>query len=82
MLFRSTRVLVADGDTAVLGGVYATTETFSQARVPGLGKIPLLGYLFRNSETRHSQDEMLVFITPRVVPLDEEQNLVQGDGSR
>lgn len=63
-----TRVLVADGDTAVLGGVYATTESWSQSRVPGFGSIPLIGYLFKNSNKQRSQNEMLVFITPRVVP--------------
>lgn len=62
-----TRVLVADGDTAVLGGVYATEESWSQERVPGLGSIPLIGYLFKNSATQRKQNEMLVFITPRIV---------------
>lgn len=70
----TTRVLVADGDTAVLGGVYQTQETFSQGRVPGLGKIPLIGYLFRNSSTTRKQAEMLVFITPRVVPVEADGN--------
>ncbi|MBM4391506.1 MAG: type IV pilus secretin PilQ [Deltaproteobacteria bacterium] len=63
-----TEVLVADGDTAVLGGVYATEEAWSQERVPGLGSIPLLGYLFKNSLSTERTNEMLVFITPRVVP--------------
>jgi len=64
-----TRVLVADGDTAVLGGVYATSDSLAQGRVPGLGKIPILGYLFRNSQVNRTQNEMLVFITPRIVPV-------------
>jgi type IV pilus assembly protein PilQ len=63
-----TQVLVADGDTAVLGGVYSTEESFSQERVPGLGSIPLLGYLFKNSNKQEKSAELLVFITPRVVP--------------
>ncbi|MBM4369131.1 MAG: type IV pilus secretin PilQ, partial [Deltaproteobacteria bacterium] len=63
-----TEVLVADGDTAVLGGVYATEEAWLQERVPGLGSIPLLGYLFKNSLNTERTNEMLVFITPRVVP--------------
>jgi len=58
---------VADGDTAVLGGVYATEEAWAQERVPGLGSIPLLGYLFKNSNSSSKQNEMLVFITPRIV---------------
>lgn len=67
----STRVLVADGDTAVLGGVYATSESWSQERVPFLSKIPILGWLFKNNTKSREQDEMLVFITPRIVPLEE-----------
>lgn len=63
-----TEVLVDDGDTAVLGGVYASEETFTQQRVPGLGSIPLLGYLFKNSSKAETTNELLVFITPRVVP--------------
>lgn len=65
-----TRVLVPDGDTTVLGGVYATTDSFAQDRVPGLGKIPIIGYLFKNSTKVHTQQEMLVFITPRIVPIE------------
>lgn len=63
-----TRVLVPDGDTTVLGGVYATTDEWSQERVPGLSQIPLIGYLFKNSLRRKSQNEMLVFITPTIQP--------------
>jgi type IV pilus assembly protein PilQ len=66
----TTRVLVPDGDTAVLGGVYATTETWATSRVPLLGSIPIIGYLFKNSSKEREQNEMLVFITPRIVPLE------------
>ncbi len=65
-----TRVLVPDGDTAVLGGVYATEEAFSTNRVPGLGSIPILGYLFKNSARSRKQNEMLVFITPHIVEIE------------
>lgn len=68
-----TRVLVADGDTIVLGGVYATTESVQQNRVPGLGKIPILGYLFKNSSRERSQNEMLVFVTPTIVPVESKE---------
>jgi type IV pilus assembly protein PilQ len=64
-----TRLLVPDGDTTVLGGVYATTDSWSQQRVPGLGNIPIIGLLFKNSTKQRQQNEMLVFITPRVVPV-------------
>ncbi|MCB9777912.1 MAG: type IV pilus secretin PilQ [Alphaproteobacteria bacterium] len=63
----STEVLVDSGDTTVIGGVYSVAESESQSRVPGLSKIPLLGYLFKNSSRDRSRDELLVFITPHIV---------------
>lgn len=66
----TTRVLVPDGDTTVLGGVYQTEEAYSSSRIPGLGDIPILGYLFRSSNKTRNQNEMLVFITPHIVPVD------------
>lgn len=64
-----TSVLVADGDTTVLGGVYATTESESERKIPLLGSIPFLGVLFKSTLREKSQNEMLVFITPRIVPV-------------
>lgn len=69
----NTRVLVPDGDTAVLGGVYSTSESYTEARVPGLGSVPILGWLFKRTEKSRSQNEMLVFITPHIVPLDQSE---------
>lgn len=66
----ATRVLVPDGDTTVLGGVYQTSESFSTSRVPLLGDIPILGYLFKNSTRNRTQSEMLVFITPHIIPVE------------
>jgi type IV pilus assembly protein PilQ len=63
----STELLVGDGDTTVMGGVFSTESSFSQDRVPGLSKIPLLGYLFKNSTESVTRNEMLVFITPHIV---------------
>jgi type IV pilus assembly protein PilQ len=63
----ATQVLVADGDTTVLGGVFSLEESFSQGRVPGLHKIPLLGYLFKNSNQSRTRNELLVFITPHII---------------
>jgi type IV pilus assembly protein PilQ len=65
----TTSVLVADGDTTVLGGVYATSESESVRKVPFLGSIPFIGYLFKGTLRDKTQNEMLVFITPRVVPI-------------
>lgn len=62
-----THVLVSNGDTVVLGGIYETTETTSSAKVPLLGDLPLLGWLFRSTETKNNKDELLIFVTPKIV---------------
>ncbi len=63
----TTQVLVANGDTMVLGGVFATEEGTSMERVPLFSRIPLLGFLFRNKNFTSSQNEMLVFVTPTII---------------
>ncbi len=62
-----TQVLVNDGDTVVLGGIYETTENTTVNKVPVLGDIPLLGWLFRNTQTINNKDELLIFVTPKIV---------------
>ncbi|WP_257308539.1 type IV pilus secretin family protein [Geothrix fuzhouensis] len=62
-----TQMLVRDGGTAVLGGVYVTNHTKGRAGVPFLSKIPLLGFLFRRDTKSESNSELLIFITPRVL---------------
>jgi type IV pilus assembly protein PilQ len=62
-----TNVLVSDGATAVIGGVYQNTEQTSRRNTPFLADIPILGYLFRNNSIRNENQELLIFITPRIV---------------
>ena len=62
-----TTVLVNNGDTVVLGGVYETTQTVTSTKVPLLGDLPLLGWLFRNTQTLNNKDELLIFVTPKIV---------------
>lgn len=62
-----TRVLVKDGDTLVIGGIFKTNTTKSVATVPGLGDIPLLKWLFRKEQDIENTTELLIFITPRIV---------------
>lgn len=64
-----TQVLVRDGGTAVIGGIYEVSADRSEARVPGLGRIPIIGYLFRNQNRTDENEELLIFITPRIVRL-------------
>lgn len=62
-----TQVLVNNGETIVLGGIY-TSESFDQNyKIPVLGDIPLLGALFRRSEKSQEKVELLIFITPRLI---------------
>jgi type IV pilus assembly protein PilQ len=62
-----TSVLVDNGQTVVLGGIYQQTQTVSVSKVPMLGDLPLLGYLFRNNQHINNKTELLVFITPKIL---------------
>jgi len=62
-----TQVLVKDGGTAIMGGVYKTNNNQSSTGVPFLKDLPLIGFLFRNKINQDSNDELLVFITPRIL---------------
>lgn len=62
-----TQVLVRDGGTAVLGGVYITNNQIGSTGVPFLKDIPILGWLFKNKITKEDNAELLIFITPRIV---------------
>jgi len=65
----NTQVLVADGETTVIGGIYVSREQASQDRTPGLHRIPILGWLFQRNEYSDESRELLIFITPRILRL-------------
>ncbi|MGZ5270420.1 MAG: type IV pilus secretin PilQ [Ramlibacter sp.] len=62
-----TQVLVENGGTVVIGGIFELTESDTESKVPVLGDIPALGNLFKNRQRTSNKQEMLVFITPKVV---------------
>jgi type IV pilus assembly protein PilQ len=62
-----TQVTVPDGGTTVVGGVLFDDERENQDRTPGLSKIPVLGLLFKRKSVQRSTNEILFFITPRIV---------------
>jgi type IV pilus assembly protein PilQ len=62
-----TQVLVRDGGTAVLGGVYINSSSVQSTGVPFLSKIPIIGFLFRNNSKQDQNVELLIFITPRIL---------------
>ncbi|MBN2198934.1 MAG: type IV pilus secretin PilQ [Candidatus Aminicenantes bacterium] len=63
----STTVMIPDGGTTVIGGIYRTEDTTTLERVPLLHKIPLLGNLFKSSARTRQNRELLIFITPRII---------------
>ena len=62
-----TTVLMGDGQTTVIGGIYFSSQESREARTPGLHKIPLLGWLFKDNLTNNQNNELLIFITPRIL---------------
>lgn len=63
----STQVLVSDGQTVVLGGILETEERDDQTKVPYLGDVPVLGRLFKATRKANNKDELLIFVTPKIL---------------
>src|SRR5512137_59145 len=70
-----TTVLVKDGDTTVIGGIYTRATSSTTNSVPFLGDIPILGFFFKNKSETDDHTELLIFITPRVL---NRQSMVGG----
>jgi len=64
-----TELLVDDGDTIVIGGIVKSTITYAERGIPGLRNIGVLGWLFKSQSKDDSKNELLIFITPRIVQL-------------
>jgi type IV pilus assembly protein PilQ len=62
-----TQVLVENGGTVVIGGIYELTESEGETRVPVLGDVPVLGNLFKSKQRSVSKKELLIFVTPKTV---------------
>ena len=62
-----TAVLMDNGQTVVIGGVYEFKDSDSINKVPFLGDIPVIGSLFRQKSKSHQKAELLVFLTPRII---------------
>ena len=59
--------LVADGQTVVLGGIYETERRETVTKVPFLGDVPFVGFLFRSKNRVDNKTELLIFVTPRIL---------------
>jgi type IV pilus assembly protein PilQ len=62
-----TQILVEDGGTAVIGGIFRINDAVTETGVPGLKRIPGLGWLFKNKTVNRKNTELLIFITPRIL---------------
>jgi type IV pilus assembly protein PilQ len=69
----NTELLVNDGDTVIIGGIRKSRKDVGQSGVPGLMKIPVLGWLFKTESKENQLDELLIFITPRIVQLEKRE---------
>ena len=63
----STQVLVNDGETVVLGGVYSQVDRTSSDRVPFFGDLPYVGFLFKKNRVEKNRTELLIFVTPKIL---------------
>lgn len=63
----NAKILVGDGETIVIGGVFSSETQNSQSKVPFLGDLPVLGKMFRRDMTMETKSELLIFLTPRII---------------
>lgn len=63
----ATQVLVDNGDTVVLGGIFEQTKRDDVEKVPFFGDLPYVGFLFRTSAIRDDKTELLIFVTPKIL---------------
>jgi type IV pilus assembly protein PilQ len=70
-----TEILVDDGDTIVIGGILKDTKKLTDQGIPGLRKLPAIGWLFRSERVETSKNELLIFITPRIVQLEQRRTI-------
>src|SRR5262249_23861743 len=63
----TTTLLIEDGGTTVIGGIFKAADQYAQGRTPGLHRIPLLGWLFKNTNITRQNNELLIFLTPRIL---------------
>jgi type IV pilus assembly protein PilQ len=62
-----TTVLVKDGETTVIGGIYVRAGSITKAGLPILAQLPVIGFFFRNTREAETKNELLIFVTPRIL---------------
>ena len=63
----NTQVVVRDGETMVIGGIFVDSQINTVAGIPYLSRIPVLGWLFKNKSETIARQELLIFLTPTIV---------------
>jgi len=71
-----THVVVKNGETIVIGGLLSDTDRRSESKVPLLGDIPFLGFLFRNQERRATKQNLLIFLTPTIINDERDMRMI------
>ena len=69
----NTELLLEDGETIVIGGIIKATTSEGESGIPGLRKIPGLGMLFKFGSKQDVQNELLIFLTPKIVKLEQKE---------
>ena len=75
----NSHILVKDGQTVVLGGIYRDNTTNTETGIPFLRSIPVLGWLFRSLSKTDAREDLLVFLTPRILSRDRSISLPSAD---
>ena len=70
-----TKVLVKNGQTAVIGGIYQSDATEGTTKVPWIADVPVIGWLFKSKSMDKQKNELLIFLTPRILAQAEAQAL-------
>lgn len=70
-----TKVLVKNGQTAVIGGIYQSDQSTGENKVPVLGDIPIIGWLFKSQSKTDNRNELLIFLTPRILGQADSQTI-------
>jgi hypothetical protein len=65
----STRIIVKDGETAVIGGLFNSSDSIAKSKLPFIGNLPLLGNLFSSSQADDQQTELIITVTPKIIHL-------------
>ncbi|HYR84657.1 MAG TPA: type IV pilus secretin PilQ [Terriglobia bacterium] len=74
-----TQLLLPDGGTAVIGGILIDLDSINISQVPGLGSLPIIGNLFKSTQTVKNTSELLFFVTPHIRPMDSLTQIAPGE---